>query len=80
MITPADEGWAEGPCAIRVGAKHRLYYASPKTGFAAFESGDLKSWNPMHARMVPPGGYRHGTVIRISPQEAMRLLEHDYGV
>jgi hypothetical protein len=34
----------------------------------------------MHARVVPPGGYRHGTVIRISPQEAMRLLEHDYGV
>ena len=76
MITPADEGWAEGPCAIRIGDTNRLYYAPPG-GFGAFESRDMKSWKNIRPTMTTPGGYRHGTVIRISPAEARRLLDHD---
>ena len=33
MITAPEEGWAEGPCAIKIGKKTRLYYAFPN-GFA----------------------------------------------
>ncbi len=77
MITPADEGWAEGPCAIRVGDTARLYYAPPGD-FGAFESKDMQHWTNIRSQITPPGGYRHGTVIRITPAEAKRLLNHEY--
>jgi beta-xylosidase len=77
MITPANEGWAEGPSAVKVGEEHRLYYAPPGD-FGAFETADLKTWTSIRKDMTPPGGYRHGTVIRISPAEARRLLEHEF--
>ena len=77
MITAAEEGCAEGPCAVKVGPKVRLYYA-PSNDFGAYETVDLKHWTNIRKSMVPPGGYRHGTVIRISADEAQRLLKHDY--
>ena len=77
MITAAEEGWAEGPCAVKVGQKTRLYYAPPKD-FGAYETTDMKNWANIRKDMVSPGGYRHGTVIRISADEAQRLLNHDY--
>lgn len=77
MITPPEEGWAEGPCAVTVGERARLYYAPPDD-FGAFESTDMKNWTSIRKGMLPPGGYRHGTVIRISAEEAKRLLDHEY--
>jgi len=75
MVTAPDEGWAEGPCAVKVGEKTRLYYAAPGPGFSACETADMKTWTNLRKSTTPPGGYRHGTVIRISPGEASRLLE-----
>ena len=77
MITPPNEGWAEGPCATRVGETTRLYYAPPNS-FGAFESTDMRHWTNICPRITPPGGYRHGTVIRITPAQAQRLLIHEY--
>ncbi len=77
MITPANEGWAEGPCAITVNGTARLYYAPPDN-FGAFESTDMQQWTNICSKITPPGGYRHGTVIRITPAQAERLLDHDY--
>ncbi|HUT92080.1 MAG TPA: hypothetical protein VMY37_21475, partial [Thermoguttaceae bacterium] len=78
MITTEEEGpAAEGPCAVKVGEKTRLYYAPPGD-FGAYESKDVKNWTNIRKKMVPPGGYRHGTVIRISAEEASRLLNHEY--
>jgi len=76
MITPEDEGWAEGPCAVTVDGKCRLYYTigSNVNDFRAFESTDMKTWTDIRKEMDPPKGYRHGTVIRISESEAKRLL------
>ena len=76
MITPADEGWAEGPCALTVDGKCRLYYTigADVNDFRAFESTDMKAWTYIRQKMEPPSGYRHGTVIRISEAEAKRLL------
>jgi len=76
MITPADEGWAEGPCAVTVDNKCRLYYTigANLNDFRAFESSDMKTWTYIREQMAPPKGYRHGTVIRISEPEAKRLL------
>lgn len=78
MITAPEEGWAEGPCAILVDGKTRLYYA-PRDDFSAYESADLKDWTNIRGRMNPPGGYRHGTVVRITEADAKRLLKHPYG-
>jgi sucrose-6-phosphate hydrolase SacC (GH32 family) len=77
MITGLEEGWAEGPCAVKVGEKTRLYYAPPND-FGAYESTDMKNWTSIRKEMVPPGGYRHGTVIRISAEEVKSLLNHEY--
>ncbi len=79
MITPANEGWAEGPCALKVGDTTRLYYAPPGN-FGAFESTDMQHWTNICPKMSSPGGYRHGTVIRIAPVEAKRLLNHAYNL
>ena len=77
MITAPNEGAAEGPCAITIDGKTRLYYA-PADDYGAYETIDMKSWKNVRSLMVPPGGYRHGTVIRISPAEAQALLQHKY--
>jgi sucrose-6-phosphate hydrolase SacC (GH32 family) len=77
MITAPDEGWAEGPCAVRFGDTTRLYYAMQ--GYSsAYESADLESWTSIRERIKPPGGYRHGTIIRIPAADAQRLLRHRY--
>jgi hypothetical protein len=80
MITPGDEGWAEGPCAVTVDGKCRLYYTigASVNDFRAFESADMKTWTYIRKEMEPPKGYRHGTVIRISEIEAKGLLNHRY--
>ena len=77
MITAPDEGAAEGPCAISIGNKTRLYYA-PADDFGAYETTDMETWMNIRKAMVPPGGYRHGTAIRISAAEAKSLLSHKY--
>lgn len=78
MITAPDEGWAEGPCALQIGDKVRLYYACSNYS-SAYESTDMKHWTNIRRDIAPPGGYRHGTVIGISAVEANRLLSHKYG-
>jgi hypothetical protein len=80
MITPAEEGWAEGPCAVTVGSKCRLYYTigSNFNDFRAFESADMTTWTYIRNKMEPPRGYRHGTVIRISAMDANGLLNHQF--
>lgn len=78
MITAPEEGWAEGPCAVRFGDTTRLYYAMQ--GYSsAYESADLETWASLRERISPPGGYRHGTIIRIPAADAERLLRHGYG-
>ena len=35
----------------------------------------MKNWTNIGKAMVSPGGYRHGTVIRIPADEVHNLLE-----
>lgn len=77
MITAPNEGWAEGPCAVKIGDTVRLYYACQNYS-SAYETTDMKQWTSMRPKIAPPGGYRHGTVIRISAAQANRLLNHQY--
>ena len=55
MITAPDEGWAEGPCAVQIGDKVRLYYACSNYS-SAYESTDMKHWTSLRGRIAPPGG------------------------
>jgi hypothetical protein len=77
MITAPEEGWSEGPCAVRVGETTRLYYACSDYS-SAYESTDMEHWASIRQDIQPPGGYRHGTVIRISSALADRLLNHEF--
>ncbi len=77
MITAPEEGWAEGPCAVQFGEKVRLYYACQNYS-SGYESKDMKHWMSIRQKMVTPGGYRHGTIIRISASEAARLMSYQY--
>ena len=79
MITDDDEGWAEGPSALVVptgdgkSLKTRLYYAMSNYS-SVYESEDLATWKSLRGKVMPPGGYRHGTVIRIPAEHAERLM------
>jgi hypothetical protein len=77
MVSVAEESWAEGPCAVKVGKTIRLYYAC-QNYFSAYESADMKHWISIRRNIAAPGGYRHGTVIRISSAQANSLLAHEY--
>jgi hypothetical protein len=77
MVSVAEEGWAEGPCAVKVGKTIRLYYAC-QNYFSAYESTDMKHWTSLRRDIAAPSGYRHGTVIGISTEEAKRLVNHEY--
>jgi hypothetical protein len=77
MINAAQESWAEGPCAVKIGSRIRLYYTC-QNYFSAYESTDMKRWTDIRRDIVAPGGYRHGTVIRILAAQANRLLHHEY--
>ena len=77
MITAPDEGWAEGPCAVRFGDTTRLYYAMQ--GYSsAYASTDLHAWTSLRAkiystRRLPPR-HHHPHPRR----NAQRLMTHRY--
>ena len=76
-ISGIDEPWAEGPCAVKVGSKTRLYYTTPGY-YAAYETTDMTNWTSIRKEMTVPSGYRHGTVIQITEQEGRGLLGQEW--
>ena len=76
MITAPEEGWAEGPCGVKVGGKTRLYYAPPDD-FGAYESTDMKNWTNIRKEMVPPGGYREKTYFERGTRGTMIVEERE---
>jgi beta-xylosidase len=75
LTEPFTESWVEGPTAIKIGSDCIVYfdhYQKPQH-YGAMRSRDLKTWEDVTAQMSFPAGQRHGTVIRITEDEAMRL-------
>lgn len=67
--------WAEGPTAIRIGARWHLYfdkYVEKRYGLLVSE--DLKKWDDLSDRLEVPAGMRHGTAFSASEETVRPLL------
>jgi beta-xylosidase len=71
---PFTEPWSEGPSAVKIGDEYIVYYdhyREPKK-FQAVHSKDLKRWSP--ASVTFPEGSKHGSFLKITKEEAARLI------
>lgn len=69
------EEWSEGPSAVDVGRQYIVYYdhyRDPKR-YEAVSSPDLKHWTPITDRLSFPENCKHGSFLKITEQERMRL-------
>jgi hypothetical protein len=75
VTEPFTRDWVEGPSAIRIGGEYLVYldhYRRPQH-YGAVRSRNLKTWEDVSDQVRFPDDHRHGTVIRISKDEASRL-------
>jgi hypothetical protein len=73
------EYWAEGPTALRVGARWMLYFDKYRDHrYGALSSSDLRTWSDVSGKLSMPNGIRHGTAFQVPEADARRLLER-YG-
>jgi hypothetical protein len=78
LSDPVTEHWTEGPTAIWLGDRYRLYFDAYRAKrYGAIDSSDLEHWTPV-TDLVMPVGARHGTVLPISPALASRLRGHSW--
>lgn len=60
------KGWVEGPTAVDLGDRVRVYFDRYTEGkWGAIESTDLKTWTDVSANLKMVPGMRHGTIIRV---------------
>ena len=72
---PFTEPWSEGPSAMKIGDEYIVYYdhyREPKK-FQGVQSKDLKHWR--QANVTFPEGSKHGSFLKITKEEAARLLQ-----
>lgn len=68
MQTPKLTGnfWAEGPTAVDLGDRIRVYFDRYTEGrWGAVESTDLSNWTDVSSRVSMVSGARHGTIRRV---------------
>jgi lysophospholipase L1-like esterase len=72
---PITESWSEGPSAVDLGGQYVVYYDhyhDPKR-YEAVRSTDLVHWTSATADMDLPRGARHGSFLKVTPEEAAEL-------
>lgn len=68
--------WVEGPTAIETDKGWIVYFDKyRKHQMGAVLSKDLKNWTDISEQISFPEGTRHGTVLKITPQELDKLLQ-----
>lgn len=68
--------WAEGPSAIKVGARWVVYFDKyTQKRYGAVASEDLEHWEDISEQVQFPEGARHGTVLRVPRAVLAKLLE-----
>ncbi len=69
------ESWSEGPSVLDLGSRYVIYYDHYKAPrrYEAIASTDLKEWMPINELMIFPADCKHGSFLRITPEEALRL-------
>lgn len=72
---PISGEWVEGPSAIRVGADWLIYfdhYTDPRH-YGALRTRDWRTFEDITPRLRFPPDHRHGTVVRVPENLALRL-------
>ena len=68
--------WAEGPTAVKVGNRWRVFFDRYTEGkWGAVESEDLSTWSDVTGKVQMPAGARHGSVFLASPLEVDRIRQ-----
>ena len=76
LTEPFTETWSEGPSALQVGNSYIVYfdhYRQPQR-YSAVGSIDLINFHSLADQVSFPPGARHGSFLRISEDEARRLV------
>ncbi len=78
---PINESWSEGPSAIQVGNQYIVFYdhyRPPRAHYEAVATTDWKHWQDITAQTSLPPFSKHSSFLRITHEEATRLLaRHD---
>ena len=78
---PINESWSEGPSAIQVGKRVIVFYdhyRAPRAHYEAVATSDWKHWEDITAEISLPAFCKHGSFLKITDEEAERLLaRHD---
>lgn len=73
----SGEKWAEGPTMTHHQGYWWLYFDLYADGrYACLRSKDLRKWDEFTQQLQFPAGARHGTVIKISREELLRLQNY----
>jgi len=76
LSDPLTEHWTEGPTAVWLGNRYRIYFDAYRAKrYGAIDSTDLEHWTPV-TDLAMPVGARHGTVLPVPSRLASRLLGH----
>ncbi len=68
--------WAEGPTAVKVGKNWLVYFDKYRDHqYGAILSPYLKNWKDVSDQISLPKGLRHGTILKIRPNELEQLLK-----
>jgi hypothetical protein len=78
---PINESWSEGPSAIHAGDRYIVFYdhyRPPHARYEAVATTDWKHWEDITAQISMPDHCKHGSFLKITDEEATRLLaRHD---
>jgi hypothetical protein len=70
--------WVEGPSVLRVGKEWVVYFDQYRERkYGAVKSTNFRDWQDITGELTFPADYRHGSVLRISPATARRLISSD---
>ena len=75
---PFTQDWVEGPSAIKIGDEWWIYfdhYGKPQH-YTGVRTRDWKQFENLTGEVQFPAGQRHGTVVRITPEIAKKLIQH----
>jgi PelA/Pel-15E family pectate lyase len=68
--------WVEGPSGIKIEGEWIVYFDQYREHrYGAVKSRDLKQWKDISSEVSFPADHRHGSVLKISKETALRLIK-----
>jgi hypothetical protein len=78
---PVTESWSEGASALQIGDEYVIFYdhyRAPHARYEGVRSRDWIHWENIDDRVDFPADCKHGSFLRVTAEEGMRLrLRHD---